>query len=72
MRKYEQASVLITLDGKQAIRGYLQHVGPDHVALVDAAGIVLDETGKAVVDPATPGPHIVERRRIVRMQVLPS
>ena len=54
MRKYEQASVLITLDGKQAIRGYLQHVGPDHVALVDAAGIVLDETGKAVVDPATP------------------
>jgi hypothetical protein len=72
LRRYQQLRVIVTLTDGVGMNGFLAGVFRDHVALVDAYGIVAKGDGTIEREPASPGPHVVLKSRIVRLQVVDS
>ena len=72
LRRYEAQRVVVTLDNGSGVRGFVDRVHRDHVALVESQGMTAGADGEAIVEPVNPGVCAIPRIRIVRILTVPE
>lgn len=72
LRRYEATRVVVTLDNGSGVRGFLDRVYRDHVALVESQGLMAGSDGEMIAEPVQPGVAVIPRSRIVRLLTVPE
>lgn len=72
LRRYEAHRVVVTLDNGSGVRGFVDRVHRDHVALVESQGMATGADGEVLLEPVQPGVSAIPRSRIVRILTIPE
>lgn len=72
LRRYEAHRVVVTLDNDSGVRGFVDSVYRDHIALVESQGLAKGADGEMIIEAVQPGISVIPRSRIVRILTVPE